>query len=163
MGCRSAQATSATQGYMVEDITDTPRSCGADVPAVEARRRFEGGSTRHVAAMTHLPGGRKMEVVPLRYLLPLGRSFMLDLFAGKGFASGLIRAQFGRTFLLEPHVAPDAGESLTARRQRAGVLAAVNSGGLPMDDPAVGLAGVHHVPSPGLAPVRDPVQKGSAL
>ena len=119
-----------------------------DVAAVYARRRFEGGSAPHVAAMGTFPGSRCFEVSPLPYLLSEGRSCLFDLFAGTGFASYYIHTWFGGRFLFEPHVAPlrVAGPNTERHRwHRSCALSAESFEGLPAADMAVCLAGFHHV------------------
>lgn len=126
-----------------------------DAAAVYARRRFEGGSARHVAAMARFPASRRLELAPLRYLLPEGRSYLFDLFAGTGFASGSIRGEFRGTFLLEPHVAAEDASIASSRRHRACALSAESFNGLPAADLAVCLAGFHHVLGAGAPENRD--------
>jgi len=145
------------QSHMEQGIIETLLCCEIDAPAVESRRRFEGGSARHLAAMAGFPASRRLEIAPLRYLLPESRSCLLDLFAGTGFASDSIRRLFGGTYLLEPHVAAAAGERWTSRRrqQRACALSDESFEGFPQADLAVCLAGFHHVLGPGAAENRD--------
>jgi len=139
---------------MQERLMDRPASQSFNAAAVNARRRFEGGSARHVDAMARFPGSRRFEVAPLRYLLPESRSCLLDLFAGTGFASGSIRACFRETLLLEPHVASLTDVSGSSRQQRACALSPESFKDLPQADLAVCLAGFHHVLGPGPAEDR---------
>jgi len=134
-----------------KELTEQSAQQPRDDAAANARRRFEGGSARHVAAMARFPASRRFEVAPLQYLLPEGRSCLFDLFAGTGFASESIRCMFGGTFLLEPHVPLVVGESGNSRRQRACALSAESFDGFPEAAMAVCLAGFHHVLGPGPA------------
>jgi len=126
-----------------------------DAAALYARRRFEGGSARHMAAMAHFPSSRRLELAPLQYLLPEGRSCLFDLFAGTGFASGSVRGMFRGTFLLEPHLAPSEASTNDSRRHRSCALSAESFDGLPAADLAVCLAGFHHILGPGGPQERD--------
>jgi len=143
------------QDYGMQEVAIQQGGHLEDAAAVYARRRFEGGSARHLAAMARFPASRRLELAPLRYLLPQGRSCLFDLFAGTGFASASIRSEFRGTFLLEPHVAAEDASIANSRRHRACALSAGSFDGLPAADLAVCLAGFHHVLGPGPAADRD--------
>jgi len=133
------------QDHAMKEVALEPDRHLEDAAAAYARRRFKGGSARHVAAMAQFPFSRRLELAPLQYLLPEGRSCLFDLFAGTGFASESIRGKFRGTFLLEPHVVPTETSIGNSRRHRACALSAESFDGLPAADLAVCLAGFHHV------------------
>lgn len=143
------------QEYSIKEVAAEQDRHLEDAAAVYARRRFEGGSARHVAAMERFPASRRLELAPLRYLLPEGRSCLFDLFAGTGFASGSVRGEFRGTFLLEPHMAAKDASIASSRRHRACALSAGSFDGLPAADLAVCLAGFHHVLGAGAPQDRD--------
>ena len=138
---------------MQKGITDDLGPNMLDGPAVAARQRFAGGSARHMAAMARFPSSRWLEVAPFQYLLPPRCSYLLDLFAGTGFASESLHGLFHEAFLLEPHVASSLKGSKNSRQLRACALSAESFIGLPRMDLAIGLAGFHHVLGPG--PLED--------
>jgi len=98
--------------------------------------------------MAGLPDSRQLELAPLRYLLPENRRYLLDLFAGTGFASSLIERFFDSTVLVEPHVEPAAASNEGQQQYKGCALSASSFESLPGADFAVCLAGFHHILGP---------------
>jgi len=138
------------QGVILKEVLIKRAPQSLDAAAVAARRRFVGGSARHMAAMASFPSSRRLEVAPFSYLLPENRKHLMDLFAGTGFASNSVREFFENVALVEPHVAPEATGAQEPARYRACALSASSFRPFPKADLAVCLAGFHHVLGPGI-------------